>query len=223
MLGPRKQYDSELAAWAKSAELSIPRYFEQIGYAAIHHPNGKYGKDIECKSEVEHFYVEVERRSGKTWKDGEFPYADVHVPERRKESFSKDTMLFIVRYDLKLALVVFYNDVADAPIERHPNRYVQGDEMFCKIDKKRCLPLDLMDSNDRRSIAERNRENILKQWSTGNGNLLLKREVLGKSEPYGMGYEEWTRLLVETEALLEPLLGLAFSSDVFNKRVPYKS
>lgn len=216
MLGPRKPYDQELADWAKAAELSIPRYFEHIGYAVIRHPHGKCGKDVECISDTERFYVEVERRSGKTWRDGQFPYTVVHVPERRMETMGSNTVLFEVRHDLTLAIAVFYEDVKNAPLEQHDNRYVVGEQFF-KVDIKRCLPIDLTDTSDRRSLAERNRQNILRHFASS-GNLLLKREVLGVCEPYGMTYQEWFRLLVETECELEPLLGLACKSTTFRNR-----
>jgi len=204
MLGPRKQFDPELNDWAKAAERFLLHYFRRAGYEVVHHPHGKYGKDLECKSSREQFFVEVERRSFRTWKDGMFPYLSVNVPERR--DMSRDTILFIVRYDMVEALAVFAEDILQAPKVPHANRYVKG-ELFYQVPRKRCCPI-VLNSELPKSVAELNRENILSHWKTPSKGLIVRREALGNFPPYGMHVDEWRELLVETERELEDFLNL---------------
>ena len=194
MLGKRKAYSSELAKWARSAETAVRQWLEKIGYTSIHLPNGQYGKDVLSKSEcgTEKFFVEIERRSFRTWEKGSFPYSIVNIPERRK--IDKETLLFIVRYDMEESLVVFPLDICKSPLKDHPNAFVSDGELFRQVDSVRCLPVSLSNSMERRTIAEMSRENILQWWNLDSGAVLMKERALGDFPPYGMTDQEWRHL-----------------------------
>lgn len=195
MLGRRKQFDQRLHDWAKSAEFVCRQWLERIGYQSIHLPNGKYGPDVLSKSAcgTEQFFVEVERRSFKTWKEGPFPYSEVNIPERRGSN--EDVLLFIVRYDLDAALIVFPVDIKNAELVESQNRYVKEDEYFRKVDLCRCLFVEFGIDTEQKTIAERSRANILKWWVGDCGAVLMKERALGSVPPYGMTDDEWRSLL----------------------------
>jgi hypothetical protein len=104
------------------------------------------------------------------------------------------------------SLAVFAEDILQAPKVTHVNRYVAG-ELFYQVPRKRCCPI-VLNTDKPRPVAELNRENILLQWNTQCTNLLMKREALGISPPYGMHVDEWRELLVETERELEDFLNI---------------
>ena len=206
MLGAYKRYDEKLGGWARDAEVVIQQWLDQIGYDSIHLPNGQFGKDVKCKSPcgIEEFFVEVERRSPKTWLDGDFPFPEVNIPERR--GFDKQTLLFVSRKDMERMVIVFPCDIHKSQLHEHANRYVKRGELFRKVPLVRCLQVD-MDDTEPVIIAERSRRNILRWWRSENcGSADTKLAALGDFPPYGMTFNEWRRLLDASRKEIERAL-----------------
>lgn len=196
-----KPFDAELAKWAKSAEVALLQYFRELGYDTVTHPHGIYGKDLECIGKNERFYVEVERRTQSTWRTGEFPYATVSIPRRRKAD--DGTFLFVVRYDLLSAVVVFPGDMkAASELAEKPNRLMATGEFFRNVPVFRCLRLDMADRRSE-SLAYRNREAFLARFNSPSFGFEIKSDMLSTFPPYGMSSEEWRSLLVATYKHLE--------------------
>jgi len=78
-------------------------------------------------------WIEVEIKHG--WKEGEFPFATIHLPER-KEKFCKERLpviFCILSKDLKRAAIFGKKTVLQAEKVEVPNRLVQSGEMFFDI------------------------------------------------------------------------------------------
>lgn len=130
----RKPFDQNLLDEndPKSREV-VKKYFLSIGITLIDNPD-KYGVDlIGVGSKLK---VEVERRN--VWKTGQFPYAEVNVPERKAKFFRNlDTCYVIVSEDY--AYLGGLNPKDTIPFmkdaKENRNKYVGSGELFYKVPR----------------------------------------------------------------------------------------
>jgi hypothetical protein len=130
-------------------------------------PHGTQGVDHLAKSDHEQFYVELERRSPKTWEKREFPCFPkatdyITVPERRNR-YKNDTFLVTVNRDITHGVIIFWESLLASTLAEHPNRYVPRGELFYFVPYRECLPIELP-AVDTRTIAELNLAWKREQW-----------------------------------------------------------
>jgi len=165
------------------------------------------------ENDHERFYVELERRSPKTWESGPFPVFArnseyITVPERRQP---KDTTLLLtVNRNITHGVVIFWYSLTRDRLREHPNRYVAKDELFFFVPYRECLPI-LFPASDQRTIAEMNVQWKRKQYdicgrrNAGGGWLRLR---LLHHCPYGMTEQEWRQKYEEAEQMMERAIGI---------------
>lgn len=196
----RKKYDPGDGEWGQAAESRFREYIKSSGYEAIHHPNGKYGPDIEYESESERFYVAVERAGpGRFHPNGTLKYRTLHVPARRPVTLG--TMFVTVSDDMSNAYVAFPEDLLKVTPTRMDNRHVKQEEMR-DHEIMRCLPLDLS-IPIRGSLARMNVTRVRQVAADGSfDNAMRALRGVGPFSygcPYGMDQDEWTRLILSVE------------------------
>lgn len=196
MQGVRKAFDPLLQQWATRAERELRLWLRGRGYEYSTMPDGEMGIDGLCVSPFERFYVEVERRSSHAWKGGKFPFRTVHVPERRARYGDSNWLLFVVRSDVREALIVFPQSLTPERLKEVSNRYVRSGEKFFDIPLIETLPIDLTETSGD-PIAVMNARRIRKLASTSSA-----MQALGDVPPYGVDADEWRTLKDTAE---EPL------------------
>lgn len=212
-LGKTKPFSKELAEWSARAEREIVEWLEYHQYDVVRLPDGQYGPDHLAKNDHERLYVELERRSPKTWESGPFPVFArnseyITVPERRK--VAKDRSLLItVNRNITHGVVVFWQSLLPHRLREHSNRYMKTGELFFFVPYRECLPIRFP-AEGTQCIAEMNLEWKREQIETcgrGVGGQWLRLRLL-KLQPYGMTEQEWRRHIETAERELERYLGL---------------
>lgn len=177
-------------------------------------PHGRKGVDHLAENAHERFYVELERRSPKTWEHGPFPVfarnsKSITIPERRNR-YGKDTLIVTVNRDITHGVIIFWTSLLRSRLAEHPNRYVQAGELFYFVPYKECLPV-LFPAKDSRTIAELNLAWKREQYSTyGRDNIggaWLRLRLL-ELQPYGMPTDEWHEKIDTAERTIERMLRL---------------
>jgi len=129
------------------------------------------------------------------------------VLERRGE-YDPDVFLFVMRMDLKAALVVFPRSLTPDRLVESPNKLVKSGEYVFKVLLIEVLPLDLTKPLDC-PLAMLNARRIREAYAHAvkqNLTLQAKRTILGGVDypPYGMDKDEWERLHLEADQHHEP-------------------
>jgi hypothetical protein len=91
-------------------------------------------------------YIECEIKGGSSWKDGEFKYSDVNLPQRKEKHCWLDApCIFIVfnKDNMKEYLTYTSNSVLKSPLVEVQNRFVAKGEMFYKINMNKCSKNDI--------------------------------------------------------------------------------
>jgi hypothetical protein len=190
-----KKYDQKLGEYGKAAEQAVQNWLMRNGYEVTALPHGAMKWDCEATNDIEHNYVEVERRA--SWQSGWFPFPTVHIPERRYKS--GDAWLFIVRADLAVAYIAFYQNFLSCSLVEVPNKLVASGEKFLNMPLDWCLPLNLDDYSGV-PIAIRNRRRVvqrIREARTLGGTADYCRQILGPIAPYGMSVGEFHELLIQ--------------------------
>ena len=145
MQGVRKQYDAALAEWSSRAERELKNWLQASGYDVTHLPHGTMGTDLYASNGKESFYIEIERTGSNRWEKDKAPPAalktsELNVLERRGE-YDPDVFLFVMRMDLKAALVVFPRSLTPDRLVESPNKLVKSGEYVFKVLLIEVLPM----------------------------------------------------------------------------------
>ena len=126
----RVVYDPSEDVYGQSAETAVFRYLViGLGHKLRRMPEGTYGFDL--YDETVQKWISVERR--KNWKDGKvFPFATIHIPTRRGESFRNrpSSVHWAVSNDLKWAMTIEAEDILSARIIRADNRRAKAEPFY---------------------------------------------------------------------------------------------
>lgn len=195
-----KKYDAGDGEYGRTGEARFRQYILSSGYQAIHHPNGKYGPDVEYESDSERFYVDIERATSRRWHgDAWLRYQTLHVLARRK--ITPGTMIVTMSADMSRAYVSFPDDLLRVNPEPMTNRHVES-ESIRNHEIMRCLPLDLSCPVDG-SLAHMNVRRVRQLAAQGNYDHAI-RALRGRcpfsfGPPYGMDPDEWSMLILSVE------------------------
>ena len=143
---PKKPFDPVLFAETdRSARNAVMDYIGASGLFVQDNPD-TYGPDlIVYKGFKPAYYVEVEIK--KVWKQEQdtFPWATVQLPGRKVKFTELGVMceFFILREDLKRAIVIADHVVASSPKNVVKNKYVTEGEIFVTIDLSECDVVNL--------------------------------------------------------------------------------
>lgn len=131
----RKKFDKELfAAFDLQAREKTKEYLVSLGYEVKDNPN-KYAQDLIASKDGKQFFAECEVKL--VWKDEEFPYETIQLPERKKKFFTSRTLFFIWNKKLDNAIYFWSDHIKDLTPVEVPNKYVYKGEYFYQI------PLDM--------------------------------------------------------------------------------
>lgn len=142
----RKPFDPILFAETdRSARNAVMDYIGASGLFVQDNPD-TYGPDlIVYKGFKPAYYVEVEIK--KVWKQDQdtFPWATVQLPGRKVKFTELGVMceFFILREDMKMAIVIADHVVASSPQNVVKNKYVTEGEIFVTIDLSECDVVNL--------------------------------------------------------------------------------
>lgn len=196
-----KRYDVIDGEWGATGESVLRSYIRKCGYEANKHPHGKYGLDIEYSSLSERFYVDVERRTSRTWRGSEWlSFPTLHVLARRP--VSANVLFFTMSADMTKAYVSFPSDLEQVKPEPMDNIHAKG-EAIRNHEIMRCLPLDLTKPIDH-SIASMNASRIRALVREGKNCRTIMRALRGVGEygfgaPYGVDEDEWKQMIFDVE------------------------
>lgn len=196
-----KIYDPIDGEWGATGEARLRQFIRSCGYEADKHPHGVYGIDVEYVSETERFYVDVERRTARTWPGGEWlRWPTLHVLARR--SVADGILFFTMSADMTKAYVSFPHDLQAVKPVAMDNIHAKG-EAVRDHEIMRCLPLDLSDRIEG-SIARMNAARVREIVRTSTSysvvmRTLRGREPFGFGAPYGIDDEEWKEMLLDVE------------------------
>lgn len=136
MFGERKPFSKSLfqANDPKSRKI-VKEYLAKQGIIVNDNSN-KYGVDL--ISEDQSLHVEVEHRL--IWKDDEFPYAEINLPERKAKFFCANHIAyFILSCDYSHIGMIdgktLMRYIVDENLKESSNKYVRQGEYFYKLPK----------------------------------------------------------------------------------------
>lgn len=144
-MSERKRFDRELFdKYDKAAREATTRVLKAKGYDVIEHPD-RYAQDLIAYMPLDDFEFHVECEVKRVWKELEFPYDSVQLPQRKEKFFDGKTRFFIWNEPLTRAATFWDNDVKGLTPVEVPNKYMFKDEYFFQI------PLELVDFIDANS------------------------------------------------------------------------
>lgn len=135
MIGKRKRFDKTLHDTNDPKSRDIVKKFYLKEYnITLKDGVSKYGIDL--ISEKGDFQIECEHRL--VWKNEEFPYSEVNVPERKAKFFKEGKADYIIlSCDYSHIGVIKANDIqkymADEYLKESPNKHVFSGEYFYKV------------------------------------------------------------------------------------------
>lgn len=103
----------------------------------------RYGLDLLVYAGYRHtHYIEVEIK--RVWLDthDSFPWSTVQVPERKRrlaEATRKPVEFWILRSDLKFAVIIPEEALVGSPLVEVPNRLVSSGEKFFQVPVSECI------------------------------------------------------------------------------------
>lgn len=124
---------------------AVLEYLSRQGSYAVRNPD-KYGPDIILYDGYKpKFYIEVEVK--KVWLHHTvgFPYPSVQLPERKRKLLSsgKPIEFWILRKDLKFAIVLSEYSIVDERLVEVPNVHISKGELFFQIPIEECNLIQL--------------------------------------------------------------------------------
>lgn len=130
-----KRFDPQL--WAENdekARTAVKNLFKDSEYRILDN-KAKRGVDLlGYKNNELAFHVETEIKQA--WKDKEFPYKTVQIPERKRKYAvlgTKPTYFVMFNKDQTSYLVIRDADLLASPVVEVPNRYVYQGEKFFQV------------------------------------------------------------------------------------------
>lgn len=196
-----KKYDPANGEWGDHGESMVRAFIRMNGYDANKHPNGRYEDDVEYESPTEKFFVDVERRTTRTW-SGEswLSYQTLHVLARRPV---KHGVIFVtLSANMEKAYVSFPCDLLCVKPVPMNNCYATNEQVR-DMDIMRCLPLDMTKPIEG-SLARMNASRVRRFVAETENYTLATRMLRGRGDtqfgcPYGMTEDEWRELLISVE------------------------
>lgn len=146
-MGAYKKFDEGLYKDndERACNAVLNQLVEHQGLYAIRNED-RYGVDIVVFSSFKPaYYIEVEVK--KVWRadQEEFPWATIQVPTRKEKflKLGKPTDFWILREDLKKAIVIADKVLEESPRVEVPNKYNESGEYFFQIDVTQCSVVTL--------------------------------------------------------------------------------
>lgn len=139
----RKKFSKSLFKENDSvARKAATKYYKNLGYEV--RPNeDKYGPDLLLfKENTFASYVECEVK--RVWKDCDFPWPTVQIPERKSKYVTEKPILFFMLNGKEdRALIIKGNDLVKSPLKEVSNKYVRSGEYFFQIPLNLVVFVDL--------------------------------------------------------------------------------
>jgi hypothetical protein len=131
----RKRFDKELFnLYDRKARNIAKRYFAKQGIEAKDNPD-KYGVDLLIYKEQQLIgYCECEVKA--VWKEDQFPYGSVQIPERKAAYVYKNklpVMFLMVNAKANRFLTVDGKDILTSPLREVSNIYLRKEELFFQV------------------------------------------------------------------------------------------
>lgn len=141
-----KQFDQKLHDDNNTAAVhTVISYMGKLGAYVQHNPD-QYGVDLVLfRGYKPYSYIEVEVKRVWLPEQEVFPYPTLQIP-KRKEKFlklGKPVEFWILRSDLKFALVAADKVVEMSPCVEVPNKYVPAGEYFYQVPVTECNLVEL--------------------------------------------------------------------------------
>lgn len=139
----RKQFDQQLFDTNDiPARVAVIEYL--TGMYVVENED-KYGPDLVAYYGFKPaYYIEVEVKHN--WqKSAQFPFPTIQLPQR-KEKFTKLDLpveFWILRADLKAAMIIPDYVLSSSSLVEVPNRYVSEGEMFFQVPIENCILVEL--------------------------------------------------------------------------------
>jgi hypothetical protein len=113
----------------------VKRYYKSMGITMLDNED-KYGVDL--ISEDGSRQAEVERRL--VWRSGDFPFADINMPERKAKFFLNSNASYVVVSEDFTRVGGISNEnlrkfIKEDNLKANPNKYVGSGEMFYKLPR----------------------------------------------------------------------------------------
>lgn len=108
----------------------------------------QYGVDIVIYSGFSiAYFVEVEVKQVWRQDQDEFPWDTVQIPTRKSKflNLGLPTDFWIMRQDLKKAIVISDKVLEESPRVEVPNKYNESGEYFFQVDISKCSTVDLLE------------------------------------------------------------------------------
>ena len=136
MKGHHARFDE--ASFARSdaaARDATTKLLNGYGYEVHPHPN-KYAQDLVATKGDKTFLVECEHKS--LWRNINFPFNSVQLPERKKKFFKERTLFCMWNKDFTSAMLFWSDKISHLEPVEVPNRRIRNGEYFFQI------PMDLV-------------------------------------------------------------------------------
>lgn len=141
-MSERKRFDRELFdKYDKAAREATTRVLKAKGYDVIEHPD-RYAQDLIAYMPLDDYEFHVECEVKRVWKELEFPYDSVQLPQRKQKFFDGKTQFYIWNEPLTRAASFWDFDIADLTPVEVPNKYMYKDEYFFQIPLEMVVFID---------------------------------------------------------------------------------
>lgn len=151
-MGKRKQFSNKLyEKYDKLARIAFTDWVNSrkgvsdITMEVIDHPYGRYGVDLAVKwSDGTVILFDVEVRP--VWKVGKFPWATIHLPERKKKFTKYNYPVFFIAFRQDYKAFVIISGESLGWLVHVPNKFVGEGEYFFDVDINKCTQVIIGDS-----------------------------------------------------------------------------
>lgn len=132
----RKRFDREL--YDQNDELArgvVKKLLAGTEYQVIDNPK-KRGVDLLLYKNSQHI-ANIECEIKKVWKEKEFPYESIQIPERKEKytQLDKPTIFVMANADQSAFVAISQTALLKSPKKEVPNKYVYKGEYFFQVPK----------------------------------------------------------------------------------------
>lgn len=137
MIGKYKKFDKELFEQNDLKSRHVVKKFFFYKNIIVDDNKNKYGVDL--ISEDGNVQIEIERRP--MWKNEEFPYSKINIPERKAKFFKNEKVSYVIVSNdySRLGIIQgkkLINYINKDNLEESSNKFINFGEMFYKIPKE---------------------------------------------------------------------------------------
>lgn len=139
-----KRFDRELyQMYDQLAKEKVNTIIDKRRFKLQENPK-KRGVDLFLLNKGEHI-LNIETEIKRVWKDKEFQYDTVQIPERKKKftNLELPTLFVMFNADQSSYLVIKDTDLVKSPLKEVPNRYVFKEEYFYQVPLKKVVFNDI--------------------------------------------------------------------------------